>query len=262
MSEAFKRLFPRAYFSRLQENNVRVDGRTNTESRKVTVVPNVISTADASALCTIGRTSVICGVRYEVGIPLAAKPEEGRIQVTVEIGGICSPNPSEVLPILLEQTLMRLVDSGLVNGKDLCIQPIKAAWVLKCHIICLDDDGSVKDACILSFVEALRSLRLPSDVIIADNDGQVRIISPKNEKRLNLNYFIVPLSAGVFDDGAGIIIDPCAEEESVVDCIITVVVDVSSGDCLSLQKSGGSPVSLEHLQQCLDSCKTRVIKGS
>ena len=140
MSDVFKRIFPKAYFARLQENGIRIDGRANNEFREVVVVRNAVNSADSSVLCTIGRTSVLCGVRYEVGAPFANRPNDGRVEIKIDVGGLCSPNPSDTASLELEQLLQKLVNSGLVKTSELCIQPLKAVWVLKCHLICLDDD--------------------------------------------------------------------------------------------------------------------------
>jgi len=38
-----------------------------------------VSSADASALVRLGKTTVICGLKLEVGMPLATAPNDGRL---------------------------------------------------------------------------------------------------------------------------------------------------------------------------------------
>jgi len=258
MSDAFQKIFPRAYFSRLLEKNLRADGRSVDEVRKTRVVLQAVSSADSSALCTIGRTSAICGIRYEVGPPHSSKPSSARIDIKVELGGLCSPNPNEAFPIKMEQALRRLVEAGFVDLEDLCILERKAVWVLKCHLICLDDDGNLFDACVLAFTSALRDLKLPSDIVLPE-DGVVRIMSPKHEKPVRTRFSPVALTFGLFDDGQVLLADPSAEEEQVLEALVHVVADVTSGNSIAVVKQGGPALSVAKLDECLIKCQSRVI---
>lgn len=41
--------------------------------------------------------------------------------------------------------------------KDLCIVPDKLSWVLYCDMVCLDYDGSVVDACLITLMSSLKT---------------------------------------------------------------------------------------------------------
>ena len=259
MSDSLKKLFPRAYFSRLIENNARSDGRSLMEVRKTRIVNPAITSADASALCTIGRTSVICGIRYEIGPPITSKLQSGRVEVRVELGGLCSPNPSETFSNRMEQAIRRMVDSGFIDLEDLCIQEGKAVWVLKCHLICLDDDGNLVDGCLLAFTSAIQEMNLPYNIVLAE-DGSYRILSPKTDKKVKTRFIHpTPLTLGIFDHGQIIIADPSAEEEAVLEALITVIMDSQSGDCTAVIKYGGPSISIQQLSECMEACKRRKI---
>jgi exosome complex component RRP43 len=258
MSDAFQKIFPKAYFSRLVEKNIRSDGRAPLDIRKTRIVTNAVSTADASALCTVGRTTVLCGIRYEIGPPPAAKPSSARVEIKVELGELCSPNPSETFPIKMEQALRRVVETGFIDLEDLCIQEWKAVWVLKCHLICLDDDGNLFDACTLAFTSAVRDLKLPSDIMLPE-DGVVRITSPKCERAVKIRFNPAALTFGLFDEGQVMVADPSADEEQVLEGLVHFIVDSSSGNCIAVLKQGGPALPLAKFIDCLDLCQSRPV---
>ena len=49
----------------------------------------------------------------------------------------------------------------MVDLTQLTIVPGKAVWVLRADVVCMDHDGNVEDAALLSLCGALRSLQLP-----------------------------------------------------------------------------------------------------
>ena len=117
----------------------------------------------------------------------------------------------------------------------------------------------MKDACVIAFVQSLVAMRLPSDILVAE-DGLVRIMSAKLDKPVNLMFKPMPLSVGVFNGGNDLLVDPCAEEEAVIDGYLTIVVDEHSGKCVSISKIGGSAVPVAKLCDLLDICRERHVR--
>ena len=64
--EAFKNLYPDLFFDRFLDNGIRPDGRTFGGARPVTIGPDAVGTADASALVKLGNTTVLAGLNLEV----------------------------------------------------------------------------------------------------------------------------------------------------------------------------------------------------
>lgn len=262
MSESFQKLFPQAYFARLLDGGLRADGRDKRECRKTRVSRQAVTTADASALCTIGRTSVVCGICLEVGQPHLSRPSEGWVDLELELGGLCAATPNESDHVRCGQLLRRLVNSS-VDMESLCLAQASQVWVLKCQLICLDNDGSVADACVLALFDCLQELCIPTDVAVAE-DGKVRILSHKRPSKVGLKYEIhaksvMCLTFGLFEDDH-ILADPTfAEQEVLKGCMITLVVDQKTGQCLGVSKSAGPSLTCDQLKSCLSLASKRTI---
>lgn len=68
--EAFRNLYPDLYFDRFLENGIRPDGRAFGGARPVTIGPDAVGTADASALVKLGNTTVLSGLKFEASAAL------------------------------------------------------------------------------------------------------------------------------------------------------------------------------------------------
>lgn len=62
----------------------------------------------------------------------------------------------------------------MVDLTQLTIVPGKAVWVLRADVVCIDHDGNVEDAAMLSLCGALRSLRLPKPAF-NERKGEVTV---------------------------------------------------------------------------------------
>jgi len=149
---------------------------------------------------------------------------------------------------------LRLVAEDMVDVAALCVAPGRAVFVLACDLMCLDDDGNVMDACLLALIGALKHLRLPSMLVLEDQVA--RHPDAPSHAGLALRIDPVPLTCGVFE--GSLLVDPSADEESVMDGSVTVIVDARSGDC-AVCKPGGPPLPMDAVQSLLAACKTRVI---
>lgn len=52
-----------------------------------------------------------------------------------------------------------VINSKCVNLKDLCIVPDKLVWVVYCDMVCIDNDGSLVDACIMTLMASLKTCK-------------------------------------------------------------------------------------------------------
>ncbi|KAK9813773.1 hypothetical protein WJX73_008734 [Symbiochloris irregularis] len=266
-AEAFKRLYPDQYYRRFLSQNTRPDGRSLTQTRPASVVLGVITSADSSALIKIGNTTVIAGVKLEVLMP-KDPPDQGCLQVNVELTTLCSPEmrdnrPTEVPSFLTQQVDAAVRGSSAWQPQALCIQAGRAAWAVYLDLYVLCADGVLLDACVLAAMAALNALRLaPVDVtdagnvVAAGNDAMTDGTShPQQPYALSKQGTPLTLTCAVIDDR--LIADPSSEEESLAATVVSTTVD-GQGHVMGLQHAGGGvELSTAHLQQCITAAQDR-----
>uniref|UniRef100_A0A8C0YGX4 Ribosomal RNA-processing protein 43 n=1 Tax=Cyprinus carpio carpio TaxID=630221 RepID=A0A8C0YGX4_CYPCA len=217
-----------------------------------------VSTADGSALVKIGNTTVICGIKAELTTPPSDAPNRGYIVPNVDLPPLCSskfrPGPPGEQAQAASQFIADVIESSdLINMEELCIEKSKLCWVLYCDIMCLDYDGNLLDACIIVLLAALKNAQLPEVTINKETDLAEADIQKKQP--LKINRLPVGSSFAVFDDSI-IIVDPTAEEESLSTALLTVVTDEEDRLC-AVHKPGGTSLSGEKLQHCINRAITR-----
>lgn len=94
--------------------------------------------------------------------PKAATPNEGFIVPNLDLTPLCSAKfksgpPSDQAQVLTQLLADVIENSKCIDLKDLCIHPDKLAWCLYVDLICLDYDGSIIDASLISLIGALKS---------------------------------------------------------------------------------------------------------
>ncbi|KAH0972077.1 hypothetical protein GBA52_024233 [Prunus armeniaca] len=256
--DAFRRLFPLRFFETHLVKSTRPDGRSLAEARETSSALGAVASADGSALVKIGSTRMLAAIKMEVMTPSKESPDEGCIAIDFHMPPICSPTvrpgrPAEAAPVVSKQlsdTILRQVKClsccsfcGMINLKELSLISGKAAWMAYLDIYCLDADGALFDAALLSAVAAFSHLQIP--VVSMNDDGKVVVLSgdhggkePVNKGKRKLTLSSIPFSLTCLLHKNYILADPTAEEESVMETLVTVVLD-SSGQLVSLYKPGG-----------------------
>ncbi|XP_042621220.1 exosome complex component RRP43-like [Cyprinus carpio] len=258
MAAGFKTAEPLEYHRSFLKENCRPDGRELGEFRPTTLNISSISTADGSALVKIGNTTVICGIKAELTMPPSDAPNKGYIVPNVDLPPLCSsrfrPGPPGEQAQAASQFIADVIQSSdLINMEELCIEKSKLCWVLYCDIMCLDYDGNLLDACMIVLLAALRNARLPEATINKETD--LAEVDIQKKRHLKINRHPVGSSFAVFDDSI-IIVDPTAEEESLSTALLTVVTDEEDRLC-AVHKPGGTSLSGEKLQHCINRAITR-----
>ncbi|KAG7224550.1 hypothetical protein INR49_011302 [Caranx melampygus] len=241
-----------------QKENCRPDGRELTEFRTTTLNIGSISTADGSALVKLGNTTVICGIKAELANPTVEAPGKGYIVPNVDLPPLCSsrfrPGPPGEQAQAASQFIADVIESSeMIQTEDLCIDRGKLCWVLYCDIMCLDYDGNVLDACVIALLAALKNTQLPEITINTETcSPEVNL-----EKRhgLNIHKHPVATSFSIFDNSI-LTVDPTSEEETLATAQLTVVMDDEDRLC-SLHKPGGTSLSGERLQECINRATAR-----
>ncbi|KAL3880410.1 hypothetical protein ACJMK2_032650 [Sinanodonta woodiana] len=257
MADDFKAARPLEYYRKFLEKDVRPDGRELGEFRPTILNIGCISTAEGSALVKLGNTTVMCGIKAELATPKTEEPSNGYLVPNVELSPLCSPMfrpgpPGEQAQVLSHFVNEVLDRSGCIRKEDLCIQTEKLVWVLYCDILCLDYDGNVADACILSLLAALKSTRLPA-VKYNEETEKPETDSAKLEP---LHILSNPVSStfAIFDDRL-MFVDPTVKEESLTTGTVTIV--TNDNDLCIVQKPGGSPLTADQINTCFERAFSR-----
>ncbi|KAM9728653.1 exosome complex component RRP43 [Menidia menidia] len=258
MAAGFKTAEPLEYHRSFLKENCRPDGRELFEFRTTTLNIGSISTADGSALVKMGNTTVICGIKAELTNPTVEAPGKGYIVPNVDLPPLCSsrfrPGPPGEQAQAASQFIADVIESSeVIKTEDLCIDRGKLCWVLYCDIMCLDYDGNLLDACVIALLAALKNAQLPEVTVNKETSSP----EVNFEKRHSLRLHKHPVAASfcVFDDSI-LIVDPTAEEESLSTARLTVVTDEEDRLC-SVHKPGGTSLSGEKLQECINRAAAR-----
>lgn len=266
--EAYRRLFPLAFLERHLRESVRPDARRLAEARPTTVALGAVSSAHGSALVRLGDTAMLASIKLEVMSPSAETPDQGSVAVEFHMPPICSPlvrpgRPAEAAPVISKALEDVLMSSGMLNLKELCLISGKASWVAYLDVYCLNADGSLFDAALISVVAAFTHLEIPLVSVgddgrvftVGGNEGKSKYELVNREKRkLTLGDIPFPLTCALHKDS--ILADPTAEEESIIETSVTVVLD-SSGRLVSIQKPGGGVTSMATIKACIGLAKER-----
>ncbi|XP_057547812.1 uncharacterized protein LOC130826242 [Amaranthus tricolor] len=270
--DAFRRLFPVQFYERHFVKSLRPDGRSLNSARDTTVALGAVSSANGSALVKIGSTTMLAAIKMEVMTPSTDTPDEGNLAIEFHMPPICSSlvrpgRPADAAPVISKQIADTILSAGMINLKDLCLDSGKAAWMAYLDICCLDADGALFDAALLSAVAAFSNLRIP--VVSLNDEGRVYIVSEEeedgksrkelvNKERRKLTLSNIPFSLTCVLHKNYTLADPTAEEESIIETSVTVVLN-AAGQLVSLYKPGGPVLaSLAAIQECVALTRQRL----
>ncbi|KAJ3529558.1 hypothetical protein NMY22_g8956 [Coprinellus aureogranulatus] len=262
----FQRLHPRAYLERFLAEGFRPDGRALDVWREVSVntgalrLDRSISTADGSALVRLGNTTVVCGIKAEIAEPELDAGNLGFLVPNLDLPAMCSPRfkpgpPTDDAQVLSDRLNEALIASNILPLESLCIQPNKSVWVLYVDATCINYDGNAFDATLIAMVAALKNTRLPQAKY---DELTKRAVCSRKAERIPLDIKRTPVSAsfGIFDSNR-ILSDPTAFEEPLLDTTLTVLLDHSTGELISVSQYGLGSASSDALGSCISAAKKR-----
>ncbi len=231
------------HVERLLDEGRRVDGRGFDEYRKVSVEVGVNERAEGSALVTLGRTRVMVGVKLAVGMPFPDMPDSGVLTTNAELIPLASPTFERGPPDEDTVELARVVDraireSGCIELEKLCIEEGELVWIVFIDLHPLDYDGNLFDACTLGAIAALKNTYMPKL-----EDGKVDYKTRTEEK---LPVRDTPVEVTYCKIGRHILLDPCLEEEEVLDARLTVGYN-EKGEIVAMQKGGSGTFTKEEI---------------
>ena len=232
-ADAFKKLYPREFFSRFIEDGIRPDGRPIGRCRPSTIGLDVVSTADSSALVKIGSTTALAGVKLEVMPPKEDLPNLGQLVIQVEMTALASSGHrpgrfSEEAASIQECISSCLEASSAIHLEDLCIDPGRAAWCIYLDIYILDAAGALLDTALLAAIACLANMRLPP--VTVNEQGNVVSMADKDvikpQHKLQLHCIPLSVTCGTFN--GKLLVDPTYEEEALLQTIVSTVIDGQS----------------------------------
>ncbi|XP_068251067.1 exosome complex component RRP43-like [Palaemon carinicauda] len=257
--EIWKLFEPDNYYKSFLEQNKRPDGRGLTEVRPITINVGTVNTADGSATVRVGNTAVMCGIKAELATPILRKPNEGFIIPNVELYPCCSPKfkagPPGEKAIAASQFLRNVIKSGnLVDLEAFCIKPNKLAWCLYCDVVCLNYDGNLFDAALISFIAALQNVRLPE----IKYDEETERAEVGLERNVPVALLAKPVSSTftIYNENVHLM-DPTSEDEDQGRGEVTVVL-LEDGTMCTVSKSGGQLLTQETLEHFVSLGKAQI----
>jgi len=236
------------YIVNLLNNGKRLDGRSLTDYREITIEYGVSKHAEGSAKVKIGETEVIAGVKLETGTPYPDNLDEGTIIVNAEFLPLSNPDFESGPPGIESIELARVVDRGIreskaLDFKKLCIREGELIWMVLIDIYPLNDAGNLQDAASLAALAALSKASFPK---LLDND---KIDYKEHTEPLPLVKR--PVECTVIKIGNNLLVDPTKDEEEFIEARLTVAVD-EDGRINAMQKGEQKPLSMEEVDQMIE----------
>ena len=228
----------RDYIIDLARQEKRLDGRPLDQFREISLEVGPIKSANGSAQVKIGKTQVLVGVKIEHAEPFPDTPESGVLIVNAELLPLASPTFEPGPPDENAIELARVVDRGIreseaIDLEKLGIKPREDVWAVFIDIHVLDHDGNLIDASALAALAALLNVKPPKDEAWTLPEFPI-------QKR--------PVVVTVAKINDKLMVDPCLDEESVMDARITIAT-LEDGSICAIQKGGTGCFSREELEQ-------------
>lgn len=273
--EASRKLYPEEFLRKYLAQGVRPDGRVLTKFRKPHITIGSVSTANGSCMVKLGNTTVIAGVKAELGpsasgitsggagsaltyasVPIP-KPSDkhhrcNQVAINVDLPPLCSPKfrggrlPDEAS--VIAQRLNNLVSNGDLVPKDRLVfdEDGKFVWYLSVDMYCVNYDGAAFDAFEIALIGALCDVTLCRGRVV-DEDKGIFEKDEESESHLILSSIPIASSFALFDQS--LLADPTSEEEAIMLASVSVVCD-GKGTLFELSKPGGTPLD----EKIIDSC--------
>ncbi|KAF6001162.1 Exosome complex component RRP42 [Cyanidiococcus yangmingshanensis] len=278
----------------LREHGVRIDGRSFSQTRSVSLQTDVLPSAAGSARILVrGGNDVLASTntelrQFDVAIDADTILKKGSVGFSVEFCGVASPEfqgrGSEVVEVELVSLLESMYSSSaefllhLVAGeRKLASNPSVlrvCCWEIYVDVLILGaSGGNIVDAVSYAVRSAIATTFVPAVFWQEDALGGSWELDERAECCHRLDVTHAPVcSSGAFMSESflaerigseipelvvpqWLILDPCAEEESLAGCTISVAGTKHRQIC-AVWKSGAEPVSLDLTLEATRLCET------
>ncbi len=234
----------------LIKDNKRADGRDFMAYRPIEIEKNVFENCEGSAICKIGDTKVLAGVKIDLATPFPDRPNEGMLSVGCEFSPIAHPSFQAGPPDERSIELARVVDRGIraantIDLTKLVVAPGKVMGVF-IDLYILDYNGNLTDAAAMAAMSAVKNAIVPK----VEQDGEVYKLNHEERKHhLPLGESVVTCT---FEKVNGsILLDANIDEENASSGRLTFGT-TTTGKICSAQKSGLASFTLEQFDSLID----------
>lgn len=225
----------------------RSDGRPMYEYRPILLQKNAIPNAEGSALCQLGKTQVLAGIKFDLAMPFADRPNEGVLSTGAELVPLASSTfePGPPSPEAIE--LARVVDRGIRSANCIDLKSFalndESGKVLALYIdlYVLDHDGNLIDAAALAAMEALLNTRMPK----IENG---KIIRTESTGPLPIATKAVTCTFAKVDENK--LLDPNFDEEKGLDGRISIA--TTEDAVCAVQKAGWGAFTKKDIMELVD----------
>ena len=225
----------------------RLDGRQLNEYRQIKLQKSPIPNAEGSALCQIGTTQVLAGIKFDVAKPYADREDEGIFSTGAELvplgSNMFEPGPPNEDAI----ELARVVDRGIRSSETLDLKSFyindEKVLALYLDLWVLDYSGNLVDAANMAAMEALLNTRMPkiedAKIIRGESTGPLKI----SEKVVTSTFVKI---------GKDYLLDPGLDEELGMDGKISIA--TTPKHVCAIQKSGWASTNTKEMSDLIDKC--------
>ncbi|KAJ2998431.1 hypothetical protein HDV02_004546 [Globomyces sp. JEL0801] len=210
---------------------IRIDGRSNHQSRPLKIETSIINQASGSSRVTLGSSDVLVGVKLQV---LDDPNEIGKIHCSVD----CSPAAQLTKSTCSHyaQILNRSLNGPQagIDNSALIIIPGAVHWLVVVDVLVLDDGGNLLDCIFIAIKAALYNTRL-AKVTVETTDGASDFTVSDEETEILKGRELVPIciTVSMIDDST--VIDTTPMEELCTSVTVSTIVN-SKGMVCGVQK--------------------------
>jgi len=247
-----------AYVSSGCQSKVRYDGRGLSDSRSISVENNIFPHLNGSSRVKISDSiDVICSVKLEIAEPNMTTPDEGVLEIHVDISPSCRISSDDrnlqAFGLQLASSLQSTyLGSSSIDLKTLSIINGKFCWSIQVDLLILQIDGNPSDACAIAACVALRSCKMPKTELIAGESGTLEDfeVSGDLSDGLPFNCSDLPLSITILKVGNVFLVDSSGLEQACASCAMSIAID-QRGSCCGLSYLKSGTMTIEEVEQAI-----------
>lgn len=226
------------------EDNIRDDGRSQIQYRPIEIETGIIPSAMGSARVLLGNTDVIACVKANTITPSWDKPNEGKLQIHVDLSATALPRfegrRGEQMSEEISTILNKAYES--IRLESFCIAPHVKAWVVDVDISVLSFNGNIYDAISFAVKAALATSAIPNMVAAEEDEGERELqITDDPFDTWTPDVSNIPCLVTLSKVGDSVLVDTTRNEEQC--CSFTCILAVTeSGKIMSTFKIGPGSV--------------------
>jgi exosome complex component RRP42 len=207
---------------------------------------DISKNADGSARITLGDTTVLAGLKFDLSTPYPDSPDKGGLATGVELTPAGDPEFETGPPREKAIELARVVDRCIREAKTfdfkkLCLVEGEAVLFVYMDFYVIDNGGNLFDACSIAGLAALTNAQLPK---IEDN----KIIRKEYSGKLKLDS--KPLLTSFAKIGNTVLLDPGLEEDKALEARFHCGTTEDERLCAFQKGANGSFTEKEILDCC------------